>query len=378
MATTPRTGTTTTPRRPASAAYTYRTPFFTAHAGLVSSPMARRKTTSTPNRPSTAASSTFNAKLCATRQSRNRTFRGPRIPGVPRPNLTASARGRPIEMMWSIPSNTRPGVKPPPKIPWSREENVFTNTNFVLRTVSDKSHAHDKQLQTIELFRDEDQSLADESRTSIITKKSMGRALAQLNFDLLPGQVDTIFRCLSARRDVNDHNDDSFQKNHKHSTTMNAATFLKNLKSCHELDSEEHHATRFGSSQFAYTSRRENNGVDERHRFPARKKKKEATPAMDTKDNKTATHRKTMTQSHHLTSNINPFHHYEFNGHDEAEKLKARMAFRKKQRKKHHFRHTHRDSRKRPMSRTQSFMKSNVDYTTYGQHTVARSSKRHL
>jgi hypothetical protein len=336
----------TIPRRPASAAYQYRTPFHTTHAGLVSPRRTRSE------RPSTA---TFNPQI----SSRNRRFQGRRIPGVPRANLTSTARGRPIELMWTIPSNNRPAVKPPTKLPWSREEHVFTNTNYVLRTIADKSHAHDKQLKTIELFRDEDQSLKDKAkRRSIITKSSMEKALQRLNFTLIPEQVNEIFHVLSARRDKNDTSSDG-QK--CHDTTINAATFLKNLKSCHELDSKEHHATRFGSSQYAYTTRKENNGIDKRHRFPAKKTKTPKIPKIPINPLISST-----TQPHHLTSRVNPFSHYEHDGLDEDKKINARIAFKRKQLKSYRTHLTHRNVRKKPMSRTQQFMKSNIDYSKYG------------
>ena len=360
-------------RRPATAAYRFRTPFHNTSAGLVS-----------PIRPSTAAahyhhkkdsfmfSSKFNPANRQSPLTRNRYYsQGAKAPMPCRPNLTSSARGRPIEMMWQVPSSTKPGViQPPKKEPWTREDNVFTNTNYVMRTMVDKSHAHDSQLKTINLYRDADKSHSGTAHNSldngsVITKKSMGAALEQMGFDLEPKQVTDIFQCLSARNTSSHHEKDQ----------MNAATFMENLKDCHELDAERHHPTRFGSSAFAYTTRRENNGVDRRHRFPPRQ------PTQQQQQNSSVRIMKKsgdmhntciedgdvrVEQSHHLRSNINPFDHKEIE-HDHQAKLHARAEFRRKQREAVAAKKTHRNTRKRPMSRTQQFMLTTLDYSKYGK-----------
>jgi hypothetical protein len=365
-----------TSSRPATARYRYRTPFHTTHAGLVS-PM-RPATASSKHFHHTKDSFNFAYKFDPSRRqspnTRNRYHQGPRVPAR-KPNMTASARGRPIEIMWSMPSNNRPGVVPPPKEKWTRQDNVFTNTNFILRTMADKSHSHDTQLKTINLYRDADASHAQHSSSdkcgtgdayhngSLITKRSMGEALENMGFQLVPEQVNDIFQCLSARNSSEHHEKDS----------MNAATFMGNLKDCHELDLEKHHATRFGSSMFAYTTRRENNGIDRHHRFPAQKKNNQKCKNKKNKDKTGAPGKPERVipsytnTAHHLTSQINPFDHEEFE-HDHELKMIQRSQYRRKQREAAQARKTHNNIRKRPMSRTQQFMTTTLDYSKYGKY----------
>ena len=352
--------------RPATASYRYRTPFSTtAPSGLVS-PMRPSTATATHfhhNKDSFNFSSTYNPNNRKSPITRNRYHQGPRVPlsGL-RANVSASARGRPIEMMWSMPSNNRPGVIQPPKTKWTRQDNVFTNTNYVLRTMADKSHSHDTQLQTINLYRDADASHAahikhhgdDYHNGSLITKRSMGKALENFGFQLVPEQVEEVFKCLSARNTSEHHGKD----------TMNAATFMENLKDCHELDLEKHHSTRFGSSFFAYTTRRENDGIDRKHRFPAQKKVMQ--PVKQHSHGKTRVMVSHENTAHHLASQINPFSHEEPD-HDHEAKIIARNQYRRKQREARNARKTYRDARKRPMSRTQQFMCTQTDYSRYGK-----------
>ena len=137
---------------------------------------------------------------------------------------------------------------------------------------------------------------------------------------------------------------------------MNAGTFLENLRDCHELDADKGHWTRFGSTMFAYTTRRENNGEDSHHRFPAKVLEKgEVCKSSEAKKRRDERNNHSL---HHLTSNFDPCHHGEVSKqHDHhLERIRQREAFRRKQRSAEAYRHTHTHVRKKKMKRTNEFV----------------------
>ena len=361
--------------RPATASYRYRTPFHSAApSGTPRTPRAPRRRhadATPPRRPSTAGSGATgfaNSTLCVSPLARNRYHQGS-FRASPRADLRHTASGRPIELMWSR-GPAKPGVVPPPREDWDDEDYVFTNTQYVLRTMVDKALAHNTTLKTVQLYRDADKSHGhkyDLVNGSVVTKASIGKALRNLGFTLKPQQVDSIFDTLSER------NTSKHSQRDKELGQMNAGTFLENLRDCHELDADKTHWTRFGSSMFAYTSRHENKGVDSRHRFPPKVLAKgEVCEVAATKKRREG---KEQHAHPHLTTSFDPFHHVEpTKEHDHhLEHAQKREAFRRKQRAAQEYRRTHTHKRKKKSTRTNEFVTTTKTpiwgkYDTSGKH----------
>ena len=337
--------------RPATASYRYRTPFHSsAPSGTSPAPPPRPP----PARPSTGRSSSprdWTATLCVSPLARNRYHQGSFRPAQ-RADLKHTARGRPIELMWGR-GPARPAAIPPKRGRWDNEDYVFTNTQYVLRTMVDKALAHNSTLKTVQLYCDADKSRGhkhDLVNGSVVTKSSMGKALEKLGFTLKQGQVDSIFETLS-ERNVSKH-----AKKDKQLGQMNAGTFLENLRDCHELDADKTHWTRFGSSMFAFTSRHENKGIDKYHRFPPKILSK--GEVCQIAEAKRFREEKEQHRHPHLRTHFDPFHHNEpTEEHDyQLERAQAREAYRRKQKatKEHRQLHTHR--RKRRTARSNEFV----------------------